>query len=158
MIRTTCVVTRIEGGQANNALPQRATAVVNCRLLPGDTVASTLTHLREAAADSNVAIEAVEGGTQAAIDQPLPTALVRIAEQVAAEQFPGVPVIPTMSVAASDSPVLIAAGVPTYGVPGIMTDADGSNMHGLNERVRVEALLAGRAYIYRLLQLYLDAR
>jgi acetylornithine deacetylase/succinyl-diaminopimelate desuccinylase-like protein len=59
-----------------------------------------------------------------------------------------------MTVAASDAPVLIAAGVPTYGVPGILTDADGGNMHGRNERVRIQSLLGGRAYIYELLKAY----
>ncbi|WP_397583629.1 M20/M25/M40 family metallo-hydrolase [Sphingorhabdus sp.] len=153
-LRTTCVVTRIAGGQANNALPQRATAVVNCRILPGETVTETLTALQRAVDDPGVAIAPLESGTQSAIAQPLPAALIRQAERVAAKAFPGVPLIPTMTVAASDAPVLIAAGVPTYGVPGILTDADGGNMHGRNERVRIQSLLGGRAYIYELLKAY----
>lgn len=155
-MRTTCVVTRITGGQANNALPQRATAVVNCRILPGETVTGTMAALRRAVGDPGVAITPLEGGTQEAIAQPLPLALVRQAEQVAARFFTGVPVIPTMAVAASDAPALIAAGVPTYGVPGILTDADGGNMHGRNERVRVRSLLQGRAYIHALLKAYVE--
>jgi acetylornithine deacetylase/succinyl-diaminopimelate desuccinylase-like protein len=158
MLRTTCVATRIAGGHANNALPQRATAIVNCRILPGETVAGTLAELKAAIGEIAVEVAPVEGGTQAAIAQPLPEPLVRIARGVASLIFPGVPVIPTMSVAASDSPALIAAGIPTYGVPGIMTDSDGGNMHGRNERVRVKALMGGRRYILELLKRVLDAR
>jgi acetylornithine deacetylase/succinyl-diaminopimelate desuccinylase-like protein len=153
-MRTTCVVTRIAGGQANNALPQRATGIVNCRILPGETVAETLATLQRVVDDRAVTVAPLEGGTQEAIAQPLPTPLIAVAETIAASAFPGVPVIPTMAVAASDSPVLIAAGVPTYGVPGILTDADGGNMHGRNERVRASALLEGRAYIHELLKAY----
>jgi acetylornithine deacetylase/succinyl-diaminopimelate desuccinylase-like protein len=153
-MRTTCVVTRIAGGQANNALPQRATAVANCRILPGETVAQTLAALRDAVGNAEVTITPLEGGTQEAIAQPLPTALVQQAEAVGARHFPGVPVIPTMAVAASDAPALIAAGVPTFGVPGILSDADGGNMHGRNERVRVESLLRGRSYIRELVRAY----
>lgn len=153
-MRTTCVVTRIAGGQANNALPQRATAVVNCRILPGETVAQTLAALRDAAGNADITITPVEGGTQEAIAQPLPIALVQQAEAVAARHFPGVPVIPTMAVAASDAPALIAAGVPTFGVSGLLTDADGGNMHGRNERVRVKSLLQARSYIGDLVQAY----
>jgi acetylornithine deacetylase/succinyl-diaminopimelate desuccinylase-like protein len=153
-MRTTCVVTRIAGGQANNALPQRATALVNCRILPGETVAETLATLRDAIGNADVTIAPLEGGTQEAIAQPLPTALVQQAEAVAARHFPGVPVIPTMAVAASDAPALIAAGVPTFGVPGLLTDADGGNMHGRNERVRVQSLLQARSYIGDLVQTY----
>ncbi|MFZ4689826.1 MAG: M20/M25/M40 family metallo-hydrolase, partial [Polymorphobacter sp.] len=91
-MRTTCVVTRIAGGQANNALPQRATAVVNCRILPGETVAQTLAALRDAVGNAEVTITPLEGGTQEAIAQPLPTALVQQAEAVGARHFPGVPV------------------------------------------------------------------
>ena len=156
VMRTTCVVTRVSGGHANNALPQRATAVLNCRILPGETVAGTLKTLQRAVDDPAVTIAPKAGGTQESLAQPLPVALLRIAEAVAAEHFPGVPVIPTMAVAASDAPALIAAGVPTYGVPGIMTDADGGNMHGRNERVRVSALMQGRGYIRKLLNRYLE--
>lgn len=155
-LRTTCVVTRIAGGQANNALPQRATAVVNCRILPGETVAQTLARLQDLVKASDVTVAPSPDGNQEAIAQPLPVALVRVAEQVAAKHFPGVPVIPTMAVAASDAPHLIAAGVPTFGVPGILTDADGGNMHGRGERVGVAALLRGRAYLHDLVRAYAD--
>jgi acetylornithine deacetylase/succinyl-diaminopimelate desuccinylase-like protein len=154
MMRTTCVVTRIAGGQANNALPQRATAVVNCRILPGETVAQTLAKLRDAIGSADVTIAPLENGTQEAVAQPLPTALVQQAEAVAARHFPGVPVIPTMAVAASDAPALISAGVPTFGVPGLLTDADGGNMHGRNERVRVQSLLQARSYVGDLVEAY----
>jgi acetylornithine deacetylase/succinyl-diaminopimelate desuccinylase-like protein len=122
--------------------------------LPGETVAQTLAKLRDAIGSADVTIAPLENGTQEAVAQPLPTALVQQAEAVAARHFPGVPVIPTMAVAASDSPVLISAGVPTFGVPGLLTDADGGNMHGRNERVRVQSLLQARSYIGDLVEAY----
>lgn len=156
-MRTTCVTTRVAGGHANNALPQRATGIVNCRILPGQTVAAVNATLQRLAGP-DVQVRPVEGGTQEAMLQPVPDALLRVARDVAAEVFPGIPVIPTMAVAASDAPQLIATGVPTYGVPGIMTDPDGGNMHGRNERLRVSAFLAGRRYLNRLLDRLLELR
>ena len=150
-LRTTCVPTRVDAGQANNALPQHAVANVNCRIVPGETIAGTLATLREVAR-AGVAVDAVEVGDIAARPQALPTDLLRRAEAIAAAMFPGVPVLPTMTVTASDAPALIRFGVPVYGVPGILMEADGGGLHGRDERVRVSSVLKGRAYLAALVR------
>ena len=71
--------------------------------------------------------------------------------------YPGLPLVPLMSTGASDSIFLAAAGIPSYGVPGILYDADGGGIHGLNEHIRVKSVLDGRDYLYRLIRLYADA-
>jgi acetylornithine deacetylase/succinyl-diaminopimelate desuccinylase-like protein len=74
-------------------------------------------------------------------------------EQLAAKHFPGVPVLPTMSTGATDAVYLGAVGIPTYGVPGLWGDPDGNGAHGLNERLEVKSLYAGRDYLYDLVKL-----
>ncbi len=68
--------------------------------------------------------------------------------------WPGVPVIPAMAAGATDGVFINAAGIPTYGVSGIFADPATTNMHGLNERVKVTSLLEGREFLYRLAKMY----
>ena len=70
--------------------------------------------------------------------------------------FPGVPLIPTMLTAGTDAVYYSNAGIPTYGVPGIMVGPDGNGAHGLNERVRVDSVYRGRDYLHALVRLYAD--
>ena len=154
MLRTTCVATLIDGGHALNALPQRATANVNCRMFPGRTVAETRAELVAAIGDASVRVEDRPPVKPIATVPPLDPAVIGPMEQLAARHFPGVPVIPTMSTGATDAVYTGAVGIPTYGVPGIWKDPDGNGMHGLNERVEVRSLLAGRAYLYDLVKAY----
>ena len=99
-------------------------------------------------------------GQQAPRSRPAPLreAVVGPAAALGRAMFPQVPMIPTMSTGASDSIYLAAVGIPSYGVPGILYEADGGGIHGLNERIRVKSLFDGRDYMYRLVQAYAAAR
>jgi acetylornithine deacetylase/succinyl-diaminopimelate desuccinylase-like protein len=160
MLHTTCVATMISAGHAPNALPQRATATVNCRIFPGvsrDAVRQTLIDLIKDAAVSvtRLAVARTEG------DGPAPVLTQKIMgpiEKVAAEIWPGVPVVPVLQAAATDGRALSAGGIPTYGVSGLFFGADLGNIHGLNERIGVTSLYEGRDFLYRLVKLYANQR
>ena len=150
-IRTTCVATMFEAGHATNALPQRARAVVNCRILPGESVGEVQATLRRVLADERIAL-APDGEPVVPPAPPL-EAIIGPVERIAAEMWPGVPVIPMMQTGATDGRLLNVAGIPTYGVTGQYRDLDGNGTHGLNERIRVESLYDGHEFLYRLVKL-----
>ncbi len=155
MLRTTCVVTLIKGGHAENALPQHAEANVNCRLLPGQTVEGTLARLKSVANDPKVEIAlAAPPGPASPPPPPLTPDVLGPMELAAAAVWPGVPVIPSLSTGATDGRFLTAAGIPTYGVSGMFVDPDGNGVHGLDERLRVRSLMEGRTFHYRLMKAY----
>ncbi len=153
MLRTTCVATLLEGGHAINALPQRATAKVNCRMFPSDKPADVEAQLRTAIGDAPVTITAIPPVNPVNPPPPLTEEIYGPAKAVAAKHFPGIPIVPTMSTGATDGRFLIQAGIPTYGVPGSFGDPLG-NAHGLNERKSVAGLMAERAYLYDLVKAY----
>lgn len=153
-LRTTCVATMLDGGHATNALPQRAGANVNCRIFPGTTVEQVRAALERIAADPAVKVTTLETRSEAGAGPPLTPAILGPAEKVAAEMFPGVPLVPTMSTGATDGAFLTPVGIPTYGLSGIFGDPDGGGVHGLNERIRVKSLYDGRDYLYRVVKLY----
>jgi acetylornithine deacetylase/succinyl-diaminopimelate desuccinylase-like protein len=155
-LRTTCVATLIDGGHAPNALPQRVRANVNCRLLPGVAVESVHATLLRAIDDPRVSVTVAEPRSIATPAPPLSEAVMGPVEQVAAELFPGVPVLPVMTSGATDGIYLTAAGIPTYGITGMFTDPDYGNVHGLNERIHVRSLLDGRRFHYRLIRRYAE--
>jgi acetylornithine deacetylase/succinyl-diaminopimelate desuccinylase-like protein len=156
MLRTTCVATLLEGGHANNALPQRAAANVNCRIFPGETVDTTLAALVAAVADPGVKVTLVPPIRPLAVPPPLDPKIVGPAEKLVAKYFPGVPLVPTMSTGATDGIFLEAIGIPVYGVPGGWGDPDGNGTHGLNERRSVRSLYVGRDFLIDLIKLYAD--
>jgi acetylornithine deacetylase/succinyl-diaminopimelate desuccinylase-like protein len=159
MLRTTCVATRLSGGHANNALPQTAKANVNCRILPGHSPAETQEALVHVLDDAKVAVQYVDGtGTpgRAPDSKGFPTVLpppevLRPLEQVAAEMWPGVPVIPNLETGASDSIHTMAANIPSYGINGVGIDQDDIRAHGKDERVRVSSYFDGVEFYYRFL-------
>ena len=152
MLRTTCVATLVDAGHALNALPQRATANVNCRMFPGRTSAETLATLTQAIGDPGIAIEERVKDKPIAIQPPLDPKILGPVEKLAAKYFPGVPVIPTMSTGATDGVYLAGIGIPTYGVPSVWGDPDGNGTHGLNERVEAKALYTARDYLFDLVK------
>ena len=164
MLRTTCVATTADAGHAVNALPQRAGAVIQCRLLPGECVEAVEARLTVALDGKGVVLTrmgvalARKGGDSdaAAAPPPLDPAILAPAEAVARRFFPGVPVVPNLLTAGTDGRFLSAAGIPTYGVPGIVLDADGNGAHGVDERIRVRSLMEGRDYLYALLRRYAE--
>ncbi|MGC2110392.1 MAG: M20/M25/M40 family metallo-hydrolase [Candidatus Korobacteraceae bacterium] len=162
LMRTTCVPTRLEAGHANNALPQRATANVNCRILPGHTREEIRHKLIAILADPRIIVSYVTNDGRVLDKAPAegaepPVALrpdvMKPLEAVVAQMWPGVPVIPSMNTGASDGIYTDAAGMPTYGVTGVGIDMDDVRAHGKDERVRVESFYQGVDFYY----LYLKA-
>lgn len=153
MLRTTCVATLIDGGHALNALPQSVTANVNCRMFPGRTTEETQAALAAAIGNPAIRIEPRIKGKPIARPPALDPAIIGPMERLAAKHFPGVPVVPAMSTGATDALYFAAVGIPTYGVPGAWTDPDGNGTHGLNERIEVRSLFAGRDYLFDLIKL-----
>ena len=158
MLRTSCVATLSSAGHANNALPQRATANVNCRMFPGDPIANVQAQLIKAVGDPAVTVTPVAPISPTPPPPPLTDAIYGPAVALAAKHFPGVPVLPTLVTGATDGRFLTAAGIPTYGVPGAMFSPSGDGMHGLNERKSVAGLYAERDYLFDLIQAYANAK
>ncbi len=156
MLRTTCVATLVEGGHANNALPQRAAANINCRIFPGHGTEEVRAALAAAIGDARVTITPVPPLRPIARPPALDRRIIGPAEKLVARYFPGVPLVPTMSTGATDAVFLGAVGIPTYGVPGPWGDPDGNGVHGLNERIEKRSLYVGRDYLFDLVKAYAD--
>jgi acetylornithine deacetylase/succinyl-diaminopimelate desuccinylase-like protein len=154
MLRTTCVATLLDGGHANNALPQRAAANINCRIFPGETVEGTRSALVAVIGDPGVQVTLVPPIRPIAVPPPLDPKIMGPAEKLVAQYFPGVPLVPTMSTGATDGIFLEAIGIPVYGVPGGWGDPDGNGVHGLNERRSVRSVFVGRDFLTELVKLY----
>ena len=154
ILHTTCVATQLEGGHAPNALPQRARANVNCRILPGHTQEEIRQTLEQVTADPGITIVFEDPPEQVSPPPPLTREILEPIEAITEEMWPGVPVVPIMQPGATDSRFLIPAGIPTYGISGIFWDPATRNAHGLNESVGVEALYEGREFLERLVRAY----
>jgi acetylornithine deacetylase/succinyl-diaminopimelate desuccinylase-like protein len=146
----------LSAGHATNALPQRATANINCRIFPGASSDAILAQLLKVAADPDVKITIPEVRGPLAKPSPLTPQIMKPIEKLADEMFPGAPVIPSLQPGATDAQFLNPAGIPTYGISGFFVDPDRGNVHGLNERIRVKSLYEGRTFLYRLVKLYAD--
>ena len=150
LLRTTCVATRLDGGHAPNALPQLATANVNCRILPGVPVNAVVAELTKVLADPAIQISLVDEAT------PSKPAVLRedvmdATETIVRSMFPGVPVVPVMSTGATDGLYLRNAGIPTFGVDGLFDDIDDVRAHGRDERVGVKQFNEDLEFQYRLI-------
>jgi acetylornithine deacetylase/succinyl-diaminopimelate desuccinylase-like protein len=152
-LRTTCVPTMIEGGHAPNALPQRARAVVNCRIMPGETPNEIRVELARVVADTGVHMTPINDGSAIPTSpSPLIPEVMVPVEKVTRRLWPGVPVIPLMETGATDGAYLRAAGIPTYGVSGVFIDNDDIRAHGRDERIIVSSFYDGVEYIYQLVK------
>lgn len=149
LMRTTCVATMLDGGHAENALPQTARATVNCRILPGEDPEVVRRALAAAIGDETVTIVPL-GKPVPSPASPLRRDLMEAIEQVTSEMWPGVAVLPTMVSGATDGLYLRNAGIPTYGVSGVFFEVDDVRSHGQDERVGVREFYAGREFLYRL--------
>jgi acetylornithine deacetylase/succinyl-diaminopimelate desuccinylase-like protein len=154
MLRTTCVATLLDAGHASNALPQRARATINCRIFPGVSIESVRQTLVTILADPKINVAAIEPIYPAMQSPPLTAAIMKPIEQVTHEIYPGIEVVPVLQAAGTDAVYLAEAGIPTYGVSGMFVDPDLSNVHGLNERIRIQSLYDGRDFLYSLVKLY----
>jgi acetylornithine deacetylase/succinyl-diaminopimelate desuccinylase-like protein len=160
IMRTTCVPTRLDAGHANNALPQRAMANVNCRILPGHSREELRQKLIEIIADPKVTVRYVTNAGEVRDKAPDDTGLAPVSlrpdvmqplEQVVTEMWK-VPVIPSMNTGASDAVYTNAVGMPTYGITAVGIDVDDNRAHGRDERVRATSFYEGLEFYYRYLQ------
>jgi acetylornithine deacetylase/succinyl-diaminopimelate desuccinylase-like protein len=151
LLRTTCVATRLEGGHANNALPQLAAANVNCRILPGEAPASVKSRLEEVFADPQVRVSFVDEARPSA-PSPLTPVVMGPLEAITKAMFPGVVVVPVMSTGATDGLYLRNAGIPTYGIEGMFYETDDNRSHGRDERVGVKQFYEGLEFQYRFIK------
>ena len=151
VIRTTCVATLLDGGHAENALPQTARATVNCRILPDQPVADVERTLVRVIADDKVKV-IPKGKAVLSPPSPIDADIMRNVEGIAAEMWPGVPVIPTMAGGYTDSRWLRDAGIKSYGVSGLFTDPLTVGTHGLNEQIGAKELYDGKEFLYRLVK------
>ncbi len=150
-MRTTCVATMLEGGHAENALPQRAAAVVNCRILPNQPAEEVLATLRRVVADPEVKIVPI-AEAKPSPPSPLTPEIMGAIERTSEEMWPGVPVIPTMSTGATDALYLRRVGIPVYGVSGVFGDIDDVRAHGRDERIHSTWFFDGLEFCYRLVK------
>ncbi|MDQ2920819.1 MAG: M20/M25/M40 family metallo-hydrolase [Acidobacteriota bacterium] len=149
MMRTTCVATRLEGGHANNALPQTARAVVNCRILPQESAAEVQQTLVTVLADNQISVKPI-GQAKPSPPSPLNAQIMQPIDSLTKSLWPGVPVIPIMGTGATDSLYFRQAGIPFYGVSGLFTDIDDNRTHGRDERIGVKQFYDGQDFLYRL--------
>jgi acetylornithine deacetylase/succinyl-diaminopimelate desuccinylase-like protein len=150
-LRTTLVTTLIQGGHATNALPQRASAIVNCRLLPSDDILEIQRQLAAALAHPRIQVKLLNPPRPNAAS-PLRDDVLSAVERTTREIWPGCPVVPTMETGATDGASLRRAGIPTYGISGIPVDHDDIRAHGQDERIRVKDFEAGVRAFWLLIQ------
>jgi len=148
LLRTTCVATRLDAGHANNALPQDARAIVNCRILPGGTQETTEKTLVRILDDAQIKITPLAPPHDSP-PSPLRKDVLQTTEQAVKAVWPGVPVVPVMDTGASDGYRLRAAGIPTYGVSGVFIDMDDVRAHGRDERILETSFYQGVNFFYR---------
>jgi acetylornithine deacetylase/succinyl-diaminopimelate desuccinylase-like protein len=161
IMRTNCVATRLLAGHANNALPQRAQATVNCRILPGhspEEVRQTLIHVL---ADPKITLQYIDDNGQireTASDRrgypppPLRADVMQPLQSLIETFWPNIEVVPSMSAGASDGVYTSAAGMPTYSLTGVAVDRDDERAHGRDERIGIESFYRGNQFFYRYLK------
>jgi len=154
MLRTTCVDTRLAGGHAHNALPQTATANVNCRIVPTSSAEDVRTTLTSVLADTGLVISysSSERERFPTSTAPIDPNLLRITTDLTRKMWGDIPVIPTMSTGATDGRFLRAAGIPTYGVSGIFSLPGETNAHGRDEKLRVKSYYDGLQFLDQLVR------
>jgi acetylornithine deacetylase/succinyl-diaminopimelate desuccinylase-like protein len=151
LLRTTVVPTRLNAGHANNALPQRAQANVNCRMHPDDSPEFVMATLCSIVQDTAVAITFVQRPTSSPAS-PVRRDVFDVTERIARTMWPGVVVTPTLSTGASDSKYLRSAGMPVFGISGMFLDMDDVRAHGRDERIGMGDFYRGVEFMYRLLK------
>src|SRR4051812_35321147 len=150
-LRTTCVATMLEGGHAINALPQLATAKVNCRMMPGVPVEEVKATLGRVLADDRIAITQL-GQPVLSAPSELHEEIIGQIERLSQQFWPGAVILPVMSTGATDGSYLRNAGIPTYGHSGLAGDINDIRAHGRDERVLIKSFYEGNEYLYRLVK------
>ncbi len=151
MLRTTCVATMIEGGHAENALPQRARATVQCRVIPGESQDEVQRTLEGVLKDPEIKISVVTAAIPSPDSVPAP-AILSAVRRATQSIWPGVVVLPEMSAGADDSIYPRSLGIPAYGIDGMFDDLDDGRAHGRDERIGVTAFDEELEFTYRLMK------
>ena len=154
MLRTTCVATRLAGGHAYNALPQSATANVNCRMVPTSSSAEVRATLARVIADTGIKITNTQP-TEPEFPKstlPIDAAVLAATTEITKSMLGDIPVIPTMSTGATDGHYLRAVGIPSYGVSGIFSTPGETNAHGRDEKLRVKSYYDGLEFLDQLVR------
>jgi len=151
LLHTTCVATLISGGHAENALPQRARATIQCRMMPGDTEAHVQALLVKTLDDPGIRVT-LDAPPIVSPESPPTAALMTRFAAVTHSMWPGVPMIPTMATGFSDDRQTRNAGIPSYDISGVWMDADENRAHGKDERVGTQAFDDSVEFTYRLLK------
>ena len=151
-LRTTCVATMLEGGHAVNALPQLATAKVNCRILPGEPVEGVKAMLEKVLDDDQIKVTQIDQGVLSA-PSALHEEIMGAIGKLSKEFWPTAVILPVMSAGATDGSYLRNAGIPTYGHSGLAGDINDFRAHGKDERVAVKSFYDGQEYLYRLVKM-----
>jgi len=151
LLRTTCVATLISGGHAENALPQRAKATIQCRMMPGDSETHVEGLLISALDDATIHVTLDAPPIVSPESPPTPQIMEKISA-LTHSMWPGVPVIPTMATGFSDDRQTRNAGIPSYDVSGVWEDVDENRAHGRDERVGVKAFDESVEFTYRLVK------
>ncbi len=151
LLRTTCVATRLDAGHADNALPQVARAVVNCRILPQESADDVRATLAKVLADDQINISFIKQ-PKPSPPSPLKAEIMQPIERLTSSMWPGVTVVPVMSTGATDSLYFRQAGIPVYGVSGLFGEMDDNRAHGKDERIGVKQFYDGHEFLYRLVK------
>ena len=156
-LRTTCVATEITGGHAENALPQRAHASIQCRMIPTDTEAGVKAQIVKVLADPKIAVTVISAA-QPAPDSPAdPVLFAKFGEAIHAE-WPDANIMPHMDLGASDSIYTRSAGLPSYGLSAVWGDIEGNGAHGLDEHITAQRYYEGVQFDYGLMKRLTTAR
>jgi acetylornithine deacetylase/succinyl-diaminopimelate desuccinylase-like protein len=150
-LRTTCPVTMLQAGQSESALPIRARATIQCRLLPGTTAEEMMETFKSVIDDPKVEIGVV-WAPQASAPAALDPRVVKIVERVTTDMWPGVKTVPVMSAGASDNVYWRAGGLETFGVSGTFVNVADLRAHGKDERVGVDEFYEALEFSYRLMK------
>jgi acetylornithine deacetylase/succinyl-diaminopimelate desuccinylase-like protein len=150
-LRTTCVATMVDGGHAENALPQTARVTINCRILPGEPAAEVEATLRRLVADDRITIRTTYAPVPSP-PSPLTPAIMGPIERLVAQQFPNVPIVPIMEAGATDGLFLRNAGIPTYGVSAVFEEQNDVRAHGRDERIRVQSFYEALEFWYQMMR------
>jgi acetylornithine deacetylase/succinyl-diaminopimelate desuccinylase-like protein len=156
-LRTTCVATLISGGHAENALPQRARATVQCRMLPGDSADNVQNLLVGTLADPAIRVTLDAPPIVSPESPPTPQLMKKVA-LLAHSMWPNVPIIPTMATGFSDDRQTRNAGMASYDLSGVWQDVDENRAHGRDERIGIQAFDESVEFTYRLLKAFSRAQ
>lgn len=151
-LRSTCVATMLRAGTAENALPASATATVNCRLFPGETVAETQATLAKVVDNAGVEFKVLGDPVESPVSQ-LPAEALAALEAVIAQRAPGAKISPYQEAGGTDGLRFRKAGIPTVGVGPLFASATSDyNYHGNNERLPLEEFRGGLDHFYLLIK------